>query len=65
MDSEAEMLTVEARVRAWKSLLVAIITMNVESAEAVHTLQFFESVERHLAGSSHELEQLGLFFLVE
>ena len=57
-------LTVEARVGAWKSFLIAIITVDVEPTEAVHTLKLSEAVERNLAGTSNELQQLGALFLV-
>lgn len=39
--------------------------MDVELGEAVHALQLLEPVERDLARACHELEQLGLLFLVE
>lgn len=58
-------LTVEACVRAWKSVLRSVVSVDVESAEAVHTFKLLESVERDLASSRDELQQLGLLFLVE
>jgi hypothetical protein len=52
-------------VRAWKPILVAVITVNIEPTEAIHALKFLESVERYLAGSGDELQQLGtLFFII-
>ena len=52
---EGFQLTVEACMRTWKSLLVAIIAMDVESTKAVHTLELSESVERYFASSCDEL----------
>lgn len=60
-----ERLTVETRVRAWKTILVAVVAMDVESADTVHTLKFLEAIERHFTGASDELQQLGTLFLVE
>ena len=57
-------LTVEACVRARKSVLVAIVTVDVESTEAIHSLKFLKAIERYLASSGDELQQLGTFFLV-
>ena len=39
--------------------------MNVEAVYAVHTLEFFEPVERNLAGSRDELKQLRTFLFVK
>ena len=58
-------LTVKARVRAWKPILAAVITVDVESTEAIHTLQLPEAVQRYLASSGNELQQLGTLLLVE
>jgi len=55
---------VEAGVRRWKPILVAVITVDIESTEAIHALQLLEAVERHLAGSSDELQQFGTLLLV-
>lgn len=60
-----EARTVKAGVRGREAILVAIIAMDVESADSIHTLQLLEPVQRHLAGSGDELEQLGAFFFVE
>ncbi len=57
-------LTVEAGMRARKSILVAIITMDVEPTEAIHALKLLEAVERYLAGSGNKLQQLGTLLLV-
>jgi len=58
-------LTVEAGMTAGQSLLGAKVAMDIESAESVHALEFFEAIEWHLARTRHELEQLGCLFLVE
>jgi hypothetical protein len=52
-------------VTARQTILAAIITVNVELGKAVHTLKLFEAVEWDLGGSGDELQELGLFFLVE
>lgn len=52
-------------MRARQSLLAAVVSVDVEPAEAVHALELLETVERHLAGSGHELQQLGALFLVK
>lgn len=50
---------------ARQTVLAAVITMNVEFGEAIHTLELLEAVEWNLGGTSDELQQLGLLFLVE
>lgn len=52
-------------MRARKAILAAIVTMNVESADTIHALQFLEAVQRHLGCARDELEKLGEFLLVE
>lgn len=52
-------------MRAWKPILVAIVTMNVESTKAIHALKLLESVERDFAGAGDKLEQLSSLFLVK
>jgi len=49
-------LTVEARMRTWQTILISIITMDIESAEPVHALQFLEAVEGNLRSTSHKLQ---------
>lgn len=58
-------LTVKAGVRAGQSLLVAIITVNVESVDAIHSLELFKAVERYFTCARDELQQLGQLLLVE
>lgn len=58
-------LTIEASVRAWQPILIAIITMNVESAEPIHTLELTEAVERYLTGTCDELQKLSSLFFIE
>lgn len=48
-------LTIEASMRARQSVLIPVITMNVESAKAIHTLELAKAVERHFAGTCNEL----------
>lgn len=38
--------------------------MDIESAETVHALEFFETVERHFARTGDELKQLRTLFLI-
>jgi hypothetical protein len=64
MTGSSGLLTVEACVRTWKSILIAIITVDVESAEAIHALKLLEPVKRDLAGSSDKLEELGTLLFV-
>lgn len=58
-------LTVEACMRAWQSVFVPVITVDIKSAEAIHSLKLSKAVERHFAGSSDELQEFGTLFLVE
>ena len=53
--SGANMLTIEASMRARQSVLIAVIAMDVESAKAIHTFKLAEAVERHFAGTRNEL----------
>jgi hypothetical protein len=39
--------------------------MDVEPAEAIHTLQFPESIERNFAGTSNKLKKLGALFFIK
>ena len=59
------MLTIEASMRARQSIFVAIISVDVESAKAIHTLQLSKAVERHFPGTCDELQKLGPLFLVK
>lgn len=52
-------------MRARKTVLAAIVTMNIEPADTVHALQLLEAVERHLGCARDELKKLGEFLLVE
>jgi len=51
-----EVKLVEACVLAWKSILVAIVTMDVESTETIHALKFLETVEGDLASAGDKLK---------
>lgn len=48
-------LTVKARVRAWQTVLVPVVAMDVESIDSVHTLELLEAIKRHFTGSRDEL----------
>lgn len=48
-------LTIEARMRTWQSIFVAVITMNVETTEPIHALKLAETVERHFASTGDKL----------
>lgn len=48
-------LTIEASMRARQPVLIAVVSMDVESAKAIHTLKLAKSVERHFAGTGNEL----------
>lgn len=50
---------------AWKAILVAIVAVDIEFADAIHTLELLEAIERNFARSGDELEQLGTLLLVE
>lgn len=52
-------------MRRRQTIFVAIIAVDVESVDAIHTLQLLETVEGHLAGSCHKLQQFSALFLVE
>jgi len=39
--------------------------MDVEFTKPVHTLEFLETIERHLTGTSDKLEQFGTLFFVK
>ena len=60
-----EALTVETSMRTRKPILIAVITMDVEPTEAVHSFKLAKAIERYLASSSDELKELGTLFLVE
>jgi len=62
---ECLQLTIETSVTAGQSLVGAKVAVDIELGKAVHALELFEAVERHFGCTSDELQQLGLFFLVE
>ena len=37
-------LTIETSMGGWKSILATIIAVNVESTEAIHTLELLEAI---------------------
>ena len=58
-------LTVKASMRTWQPILIAIISMNVKSAESIHALKLAKAVQWYFASASDELEELGSLFFVE
>ena len=58
-------LTIEASMRTWQPVFVAVVSMDIEPTESIHTLEFSETVKRDLAGTGDELKKLGPFFFVE
>lgn len=58
-------LTIEACVRARKTVLVTVVPVDIEATDAVHTFEVLEAIEGHFASTSHELKELGTLFLVE
>jgi hypothetical protein len=52
-------------MRAWQTIFVAIVSMDIESAESIHTLELAEAIERYFGGTSDELKQLSSLFLVK
>ncbi|KAI6853393.1 hypothetical protein KC350_g76 [Hortaea werneckii] len=56
---------VEAGVTRRQLLLAAVVTVDVEPGNAVHAFKLLETIQWHLAGTSDELQELGLFFLVK
>ena len=48
--------TVETGMRAWQSVLISIVPMDIELAEAVHSFKFFKSVEWNFTGAGDKLE---------
>ena len=62
---EERELTVEAGMRTGQSLLVAIVTVNIEPAEPVHALELAKAIKRDLASSGDELKKFSSLFLIE
>lgn len=52
-------------MRTGQSLLVAIVAVNIEPTEPVHTLELAEAIKRNLASSRDELKKFSSLFLVE
>ena len=52
-------------MRTRQSILVAIVPMNIEPAEPIHTLQLAKAIERHLTSISYKLQKLGSLLFVE
>lgn len=60
-----ETLTVKASMRTRQPVLVAIVPVNIELAETIHSLQLLEAVQRHFARARDKLQQLRALLLVE
>lgn len=58
-------LTVKTRMGTRQSVLIPIVSMNVEFAEAIHALKLFEAIEGNFTSTRNELEEFGPFFLVK
>ena len=58
-------LTIKASMRTRQSVLVAVVSMDVEPAEAVHAFEFLETVERNLTSTCDKLQEFGSFFLIK
>ena len=52
-------------MRAGEPLLVAVVAVDVESADAVHPLKFFEAVEWDLGSARDKLEKLGPLLFIK
>lgn len=52
-------------MRSGETVLVTIVSVNVEATDAIHALKFLEPVQRHLASSRNKLQQFGKLFLVK
>lgn len=50
-----DQLTVKASMGAWQTILIAIIAMDVKTADAIHALELTEAVEWYFACSGNEL----------
>lgn len=52
-------------MRTWQAFLVAIVPVNIESTEPIHTFQFLEAIKWNFTGTGHELQQFRTLFFVE
>jgi hypothetical protein len=57
--------TVKAGMRAGKSILIAVILVDVELGDAVHAFKIGEPVKWCFACSGHKLQELGTFLARE
>ena len=64
-DFQWQQLTVKASMRSGETVLITIVSMNVEATDAIHALKFLEPVQGHLTGSRDKLQQLCKLFLVK
>ena len=62
---ETMRLTIEASMRTWQPVFVAVISMDIEPTEPIHTLELSKTIKRDLAGTGDELKKLGPFFFVK
>ena len=60
-----EIELIEAGMAGRKLVLAGVVAVDVEFGEAVHAFELLETIERNLASTSDELQQLGALFLVE
>ena len=47
--------TIKTSMRARQSVLVAVVPVNVEAAEAIHALKLTKAIEGDFAGACNEL----------
>jgi hypothetical protein len=57
--------TVKAGMRAGKSVLIAVILVDIELGDAVHAFKIGEPVKWCFACSGHKLQELGTFLARE
>lgn len=52
-------------MRRGQTVRGAVVAVNVEAVNAIHSLELLEAVERHLGGTCDKLDELGTLFLVK
>jgi len=52
-------------MRAWQTIFISVVTVDVESADTIHALELLEAVKGNFAGTGYELQQLGAFLFIE
>lgn len=62
---DGQVKLIEAGMRRWQAVCRAIVTMDLELLDSVHSFKSGETLQRHFGRTGHELEELGAIRLIK